>query len=171
MKLIDELNKVKGIQSKKFGPMLWDSLFLSVLGAFPIRINTKNKEHMRIRKAFITQMNNMKYTLPCSFCRKSYTAFYKELDINKYSYSRYDMFRWLYLLKDKVNTKLIKQELDYLNNLHSEYKNGKISKEEFTKIKKSCFFTQPTPSLGTVIQKYLAFSATCSKKMKKCVSK
>lgn len=161
----------KGMSTKVFGPKLWDSLFTMVLGAYPPELNPRIPGHLKIKTAFINTLKSLQYTLPCSFCRASYRIFYKELPIEPFTKTRIGMMYWLYLLKDKVNKKLIKQELEYLNTLHLEYKSGKINKEKYLTLSNKCFSTVPSPPFIEVLQKYEVNRAICNKKMKKCVSK
>lgn len=160
-----------GFSTKFFGPRLWDTLFTMVLGSYPSELNPENPEHMKIKKAFVTTFCNLKYLLPCSFCRLSYKEFYSSLPIEPYTSSRIDMMYWLYLLKDKVNKKLIRQEMDYLTDLYSQYRKGKISKEEYIINTKKCFSTEPSPPFIQVLEKYEKNRAVCNKKLKKCISK
>lgn len=166
-----KFNSPKGMSTKFFGPKLWDSLFIMVLGAYPATFNPENTEHIKIKKAFIKTMCNLKYTLPCSFCRMSYKTFYKELPIEEFTGSRVQMMYWLYLMKDKVNKKLIKQELDYLTELYKNLRTSKISKFEYIKSTKMCFRTVPSPPFIEVLEKYEQYRAVCNKKLQKCVGK
>lgn len=159
-----------GFSTKFFGPRLWDSLFTMVLGAYPVKFDSSNSEHVKIKRAFVTTFCNLKYLLPCSFCRMSYKEFYNSLPIEKYTGTRIDMMYWLYLLKDKVNKKLIQQEVDYISEIQSKYDTGKISKEEYLKSLNKCFSTVPSPPFIEVLRKYEKNRAVCNKKLKKCVS-
>lgn len=164
-----EINKIHAISTKKFGPVLWKSLFYMILGAYPKKINLENKEHVNIKCAFVKTFYYLKYTLPCSYCRQSYSQFYKELPIDKFTDSKVNMLYWLYLLKDKVNKKLIKQELEYYNSLYEQYKNKKISKIEYNNTLKNCFKTTPSPPFKDILKKLIYDKAICSKQMKKCI--
>lgn len=164
-----KVNSIHAISTKKFGPPLWKSLFFMILGSYPSQINIQNKEHIKIKKAFINTFYYLRYTLPCSFCRNSYKQFYKELPIEPYTDSKVSMLYWLYLLKDKVNKKLIKQELDFYTELYTKYKNKKITKEVYTKTSKSCFKTIPSPPFEEVLKDLIEYKGKCSKIMKKCV--
>ena len=164
-------NGKNGFNTKVWGPKLWDSLFTMILGAYPPEFDTKKPEHKKIKEAFINTIYNLKYTLPCSFCRMSFKNFYKELPIEKFTGSRIEMMYWLYLMKDKVNKKLIKQELEYLTELHKKYRTEKISKIDYLNTVDKCFMTVPTPPFIEVLMYYENNRAICNKKLKKCVSK
>ena len=167
--LSNKLNSIHAVSTKKFGPPLWKSLFFMILGSYPIKINLQNKEHIKIKKGFINTFYYLRYTLPCKFCRESYKQFYKELPIEPYTNSKKNMLYWLYLFKDKVNKKLIKQELEFYNDLHSKYKDNKISKEKYSDVLKKCFKTKSTPPFEDVIKELIENRGICSKKMKKCI--
>lgn len=167
----NKFNSTKGMSTKVFGPKLWDSLFTMVLGSYPPIFNPTLSSHIRIKNAMINTLKGLKYTLPCSFCRASYRVFYKELPIENFTDTRVNLMYWLYLMKDKVNKKLIKQELDYINNVHLEYKKNKITKEEYIEKTQKCFITAPSPDFVSVLQKYEQNRAICNKKLQKCVSK
>lgn len=164
-----KFNSPKGMKTKIFGPALWDSLFIMTLGSYPAKLIPENSGHKKIKKAFVNTFYNLKYTLPCSFCRISYEFFYKKLPIEHFTDSRLKMMYWLYLMKDKVNKKLINQELDYLNDLYKKYKSNKLSKLEYFNASKICFRTIPSPPFIDVLKKYEINRAICNKKLKKCV--
>ncbi len=141
-------NDISAFKSKEFGSKYWYVLFTMVLGVYPNKLDKNNSHHIKLRKIFKYLLYNLKYTLPCSICRMSYSKFYSELDINKYLDSKIRLAYWLYLLKDKVNNKLIKQE--------------RI-------IKKLSDKTKPSPSFYSVIKCYYSLKAnTCSKKTQRC---
>jgi hypothetical protein len=167
----NKFNSTKGMSTKVFGPKLWDSLFTMVLGSYPPIFNPKLSSHIRIKNAIVNTLKGLKYTLPCSFCRASYRIFYKELPIKNFLDTRVNLMYWIYLMKDKVNKKLIKQELEYINNIHLEYKKNKISNEEYKDKTQKCFVTAPSPDFITVLQRYEQNRAICNKKLQKCVSK
>lgn len=81
------------------------------------------------------------------------------------------MMKWLYLIKDKVNQKLIKQEIEYKNDIYNKYKNNKMFKHEYDRLNNICFETIPSPSFLSVLKKYEKYRAVCNKKLKKCVIK
>lgn len=167
---INKINSITGMSTKHWGPKLWDSLFTMIAGAYPVQIKLENKEHLKTKKAFITTLSNLKYTLPCSFCRKSFIIFYKELPIEKFSDSRINMLYWLYLVKDKVNKKLICQELDYLTDIHKQFRTKKISSSDYIKKHRNCFKTIPSPPFEEVLKNYENIRAKCSKKFNKCIA-
>ena len=108
-----------GMNTKVWGPHLWNYLFISILGRYPVKIDINNKEHRKIKHYFKSLLISLQYIMPCIYCRESYKLFIKELPIKPYLIGRIQLMYYVYLLKDKVNKKLQKQE--YLN----YNKNGK----------------------------------------------
>jgi hypothetical protein len=163
-----------GMSTKHFGPMLWNYLFISILGRYPVKLDKHNDEHIQIAKSYYMTLVSIKDTLPCIYCRKSYSQFLKELPIKPFLKGRIELFYWVYLIKDKVNKKLINQENELYNNmkykLHSLYENKKINKQMYDKklktLKKKIFVTIPTPPFTEVLDKYEKYRAKC--KNKKC---
>lgn len=146
-------NDIKAFKTKDFGPCYWYVLFTMILGAYPNKIDTQNKEHKKIQKYFKHTFYGLRYTLPCSICRNSYYKFYKENDISNYMSSKLKLCYWLYLLKDKVNKKLLAQEKEI-------EKNGA----------KLPFKTKESPSFEEVIKcYYLKRANSCNNEIKKCI--
>jgi hypothetical protein len=99
-----------GMSTKIWGPKAWDFLFTSIMGQYPFILDERQLEHRNIKNAFESMLSNLTYIMPCSYCRTSYEAFYKELDIHPYLVGRIELMYWLYLMKEKVNRKLTSQE-------------------------------------------------------------
>lgn len=168
-KVYIKYNSTRGLSTKVWGPKLWDSLFSMIIGGYPVKIIPNNKEHAKIKRAYVSTMCNLQYTLPCSFCRASFKEYYNQVPINKYTGTRIEMMYWLYLIKDLVNKKLIHQEREYLRKQKDDYESKKISKKIYTSNKKMCFKTKPSPEFVEVLDKYEALRASCHKKLKRCV--
>ena len=83
---------------------------------------------------------------------------------------------WLYLIKDKVNKKLIYQEKICYNDEKIRLKklvySKQLSEKEYynlvEKFKKETFQTQDTPPFKQVLDHYESFRAVCDKRAKKC---
>lgn len=103
-------NSTSGAATSKWGPSCWNFLFTSIIGRYPFKVNKNNPEHVIIQKHFKMLLTKLKHILPCIFCRNSFKKFIKELPIEPYLVGRVQLMFWLYLIKDKVNTKLINQE-------------------------------------------------------------
>lgn len=56
-------------------------------------------------------LDHLKLMLPCKYCRKSYTEYISELPIPRNDNNRdpYKNYRWIWLMKNKVNAKLRRQ--------------------------------------------------------------
>ena len=166
---MENFNSTSGMATKQWGPKLWDSLFIMILGTYPPKIIFKNKKHLKIKNTFKYTLLGLKYTLPCAFCRESFKKFIKQIPIQNYLDSRINLMYWLYQIKDLVNKKLIKQEKEYIIKINNDMKSGKISKSEYDISKKKCFKTIPSPPFIEVLQKYENYRAQCNKILKKCV--
>lgn len=165
-----------GMSTKTWGPHLWNYLFISIMGRYPVKIEKHNKEHQIIKHYFKNLLKSLQYIMPCIYCRNSYMQFYNELPIKRYLKGRIYMMYYVYLLKDKVNNKLMKQEiLNYNETKHKLkklYKKNKISKETYhiklNICKTNTFYVKPTPPFKEVLDKYEQYRAKCSKKTKSC---
>lgn len=166
----DSINEMYAVSTKHYGPY-WFTLFTMILGTYPVKVDFSNEEHKNLVHHFVTLLSGLRYTLPCKFCRESFANFYKELPIEQFTSSRIRLALWLYLIKDKVNTKLLGQEREYLLKVEQDYIEGNISKKDLLEHKKKCFKTVPSPPFREVLEYYAQFSAKCSKKIQKCVSK
>lgn len=106
---MENLSNPNGINPKLWGSHFWKTLFYVGMN-YPVKIDIKNKCHLSIKKHYKMFFCSLQYTLPCIFCLESYRRFWKEDDIDKFLNKRIDLLKWLYILKDKVNKKLIFQE-------------------------------------------------------------
>ena len=167
-------NGGSGMSTRFWGPRLWDGLFVSILGRYPIRINTS--DDLEIKQTFKTMLTNLSIIMPCIFCRNSFKGFLEELPIEPYLIGRIELMYWLYQMKDKVNKKLICQEGKCYNEEKGKLKamvyTKEISEKEYYKkvkeFKNDNYVTIDTPSFQEVLDKYEAQRATCDKKAKKC---
>lgn len=150
------------MNTKNWGPPLWESLFMFAAN-YPITIK-KTKEHTQLKNHYKNYYTSLKYMLPCKYCRMSYKTFLKELPIEPYLTSRKCLMYWLYLIKDKVNTKLIHHE----EILIQELEDSDMTNKEKKKIIKGVFRTTPSPTFESVCKYYEQFRAKCSKKTKSC---
>lgn len=172
-----EFSSTSGMKTKMWGPHAWNFLFVCILGTYPNKINKKNKEHLQIRKHFLNLMKSLPFVLPCIFCRRSFKQFLKELPIEPFLGGRIELFYWLYLMKDKVNDKLIRQEKEAYKQkkleLKAKYKNGEITKPTMKKLfneyKTTAFKTVPTPPFEKVLRHFEKYRAkSCSEKTQRC---
>jgi hypothetical protein len=167
---------LSGIKTNYWGPNAWNFLFCSILGTYPEHIDNKNKDHIKIKKEFKNMFKGLQYILPCIFCRESYSKFIKELPIDEYLTGRIKLCNWLYKIKDKVNNKLIIQEMECFNHentkILNKLKDKTINKIQYKclydKIKKDILITKKSPPFIEVLNYYESYRAGCSKKFKKC---
>lgn len=166
-----------GMSTKFWGPNAWNFLFTCILGRYPYKIDEFNGEHLQIKQEFkYLFTNTLSSILPCVFCRDSYKDFIKQLPIDTFLDGRVNLFYWLYLLKDLVNKKLIKQEekcfKDDKRKLKKKLKNGEINKKTFKKkvekLERKIFKTVPTPPFKKVLDNYEQYRAKCHAKSKSC---
>lgn len=150
--------QTNGMKTRYWGPHAWAFLFSAIAGAYPIKLDKNNKDHIKTMKKFHSMMVALEYTLPCYWCRHSFGGYLKELPIEKYSGSRKDMMKWLYLLHDMVNNKLIQQERIRLQKEKDKLKEKRLTKIQLqSKIKKlraDICITKPSPSFESVLAFY-----------------
>lgn len=155
--------------TKEWGPSLWKSMFI-IATNYPITLQKNNKEHESLKRHYKAFYTNLKFMLPCKFCRESYTQFLKELPIDNYLGGRRDMVMWVYKIKDKVNKKLINQERLLLELETDKLKgDGGLTKLKMIELRKKIMYTKPSPSFKEVYDHYMSFKAkSCSKITKTC---
>lgn len=168
-----------GLATKSWGPSGWYFLFSCIMGGYPPQMDPKNKEHQIIKRHFKNMLTSLSYTMPCIYCKNSFKQFLKELPIDPFLTGRLKLFEWLYLIRDKVNQKLIAQELQCYNDekkrLKKKYHESNRTPQDKQKyysqldqFKKQTFTTKPSPPLKEMLDKYEAIRATCSNRAKTC---
>lgn len=161
-----------GIKTAFWGPHAWAFLFSSIAGSYPVRYDPSNKTHVKILKSFQSMFASLEYTLPCIYCRESYGKFIKELPMTNFISSRKEMMKWLYLIHDKVNAKLMKQEKECYESDKLILMNRKMSANKLKvllkNLKSEIMITKPSPPFERVIAIYERNRAGCNKKSKKC---
>jgi hypothetical protein len=168
-----------GLSTKMWGPNGWYFLFSCIMGGYPIKIDKRNKDHSNIKRHFKNMILSLGYTMPCIFCRESFRGFCKELPIDKHMKGRIELMHWLYLIRNKVNEKLIAQEQKCYNDekkrLKKIYHNGSKTDDDKRNYYKSLeefrnktFVTQQSPPFEEVLDKYESIRAVCSAKAKTC---
>ncbi len=162
-----------GIKTTFWGPHAWAFLFSSIAGSFPVTVDINNPAHVRTIKSFQTMFNSLQYTLPCIYCRESYGKFIKLLPMKDYLHSRRSMMKWLYLLHDKVNVKLIAQERECYEKERDKLLKKNLSsdklKQQLKDLRSNTFRTKPSPPFERVLAMYEKQRAGCSKKAKRCL--
>lgn len=93
------------MDTRFWGPDGW-RLLHSVARGYP---DSPTNQDRLLYKAFY---NSLKYILPCIYCRMSLTQYTTELPLtDNYLANSRELSRWIYLIHNKVNAKLRKQEL------------------------------------------------------------
>lgn len=170
---------LSGLATKSWGPSGWFFMFSCIIGGYPPEIDLKNKEHQKIKKHFKNMLTSLGYTMPCVYCRNSFQHFLKELPIEPFLIGRLKLFEWLYLIRNKVNEKLISQELQCYNDekkrlkkiYHASKRTPQDKQKYYSqlyKFKKETFITKPSPPLTEILDKYESIRATCSNRAKTC---
>jgi len=162
-----------GINTTYWGPHAWAFFFSSIAGSYPIKVDRSNKDHMKTVRGYKTMLKSLQFTLPCVFCRHSFSGFLKELPMEEYEHSRKSMMKWLYLVHDRVNKKLMKQERECLEAEKKKLLAKKLTSSQqaiaFKKLKSDILKTKSSPPFERVLAMYEKHRAGCSKKAKKCI--
>jgi hypothetical protein len=165
-----------GMATSVWGTHAWNFLFTCIMGRYPVAYNKNDKEHRQIKQEFESLLTSLDVIMPCIYCRNSFKGFLKELPIKPYLIGRMELMYWLYLMKDKVNKKLITQERKCYNEEKRKLKNlvrkGELSEiDYYTKVenvKKETFKTVMTPPFKEVLDRYEQIRAVCSPLAKTC---
>lgn len=153
------------MDTKFWGPSAWNFLFCTAAN-YPLVINLKDPEHVAIQKRYKRFFYSLKDILCCKYCRQSWKIFIKELPIDSFLKDRQHVMYWLYLQKDKVNKKLIKQQKESLQKEMGKIKNP--TKMQIQALKKKILYTKSSPPFESVCKKYEKHRASCSDKTKTC---
>ncbi len=158
------------MDTRAWGKPMWESMFMMAAN-FPEKIDKNNKNDKELVKHYKDYYTNLKFMLPCRFCRESYTEFIRELPIDDYLDSRRNIIFWVYKIKDKVNKKLITQEKILLELEIDKLKSdGSLTKMKIFELKNKILYTKSSPPFKEVYDKYMSFRAkTCSRITKKCI--
>jgi hypothetical protein len=111
------------MQTSKWGPSAWDYLHTLTFN-YPEKPTDDNKKY------YYELFNNLKFTLPCKYCRESYNIFFKYIDINNYLNDRMGITYWLYIIHNIVNYKLNKKTVDFIDvvNFYEKRRANQIDK-------------------------------------------
>lgn len=169
-------NSKSGMSTKHWGPAAWKFLFTSIMGNYPTYINKYDDEHIIIKESYKNMLTGLVFVMPCVYCRDSFKIFLTELPIDDYLSGRIELMYWLYLMKNKVNNKLKKQEeICYLNEkkrLKSLYYSKQLSETDYyiqiCKFKTDTFLTVDSPTFQEVLETYEKLRAICSPVAKTC---
>lgn len=109
------------MQTSKWGPSAWTYLH-SVTFNYPDTPTSLQKKNIK------DLFQNLQYTLPCKYCRDSYTVFFKYIDIEPYLESRMGLTYWLYVIHNLVNLKLDKHLVPF-SSVVKHYENLRAGKD------------------------------------------
>ena len=159
------------MNTKFWGPPGWAFLGAIVFN-YPKKINLKLKKHREFKRYYKRLFEDLQFTLPCKYCRRSFKRFLKQLPIDDYLDSRESLTYWLYLIHDKVNQKLIKQEhkalAERIEDISRKYQSGNLTtnqyKYQIQKAKKQCIYTIPSPPYEEYCKFFESKRAKCAKK-------
>jgi hypothetical protein len=103
------------MQANEWGSHAWKFLH-SITFSYPQDPDNETKNN------FKELFSCLRYTLPCSHCRNSYSIFYKYICIDHYLDSREGLTFWLFIIHNLVNRKL-KKDLANFEEIVLEYEN------------------------------------------------
>lgn len=167
---------IHSMNTKFWGPGLWIGLH-SITFNYPVKIDSKNREH-RERKRYTKELfENLQFTLPCKYCRESFKDFLKQDPIGKNLSGRPNLTRWLYRIHNLVNAKLRKQELEaveskfkaLMKSVQSGKKTSEQAHDELEEFAAKTMITEADPTFEEVCAKYEAQRASCAKPKNKTV--
>lgn len=158
------------MNTKFWGPAGWVMLH-TITFNYPEVIDDKDEDHVERRKYTKRLFNDLRYTLPCKYCRLSFKEFLKQEPIEPHLGSRDALTHWLYRVHNLVNDKLRKQENDALEerytSLSTSVSDGKLSCKQATKqlraFIKRTMITEDDPPFKQVCAKYEGQRAACAK--------
>lgn len=158
------------MDTKAWGPPLWDSLFFIAYGYGTNTSTDPNKDEQYIQ--FFQSLTNV---LPCKYCRESLAGFIEQANPREYLRDGRGLVRFVYDLKNLVNQKLMKQEFDAATEkFNSLMENrSRMSPHDFNvqlRDLSRVFYTRDPPPFEQVVAKYAKHEAGCSIKMKTCRS-
>ena len=92
------------MDTRLWGPSAW-KLFHLVAQNYPQKPTDEDRRNWQ---EFFISVKNI---LPCKYCRESFQQFMEELNIVDFLFSRRNLQKWMWLMHNKVNAKLRKQNL------------------------------------------------------------
>ncbi len=151
-----------GMRSDKWGKPLWFACFM-------MAFNYKDHPADNKRQIYINYFNNLGDILPCVYCRDYYSDCMVKLPLGDFLDDHsveHPVMLWLYLIKDLVNKKLIKQETEcYEKEALVIDKDVSLTPRAKTirknKLKKQLFYTQESPEYDDVVAYYATFKSSC----------
>lgn len=154
-----------GVRSTSWGGPLWHSCFC-------MAINYNDHPSPNKKQIYLDYFNRLGDILPCSFCRNFYKECEDALPLERFIDDpslEYPVMYWLYLLKDLVNHKLIRQEAECYHTEAAKLDNDNTLSHRAkayrkSKLKKQLFYTQSSPPFEDVLAYYLTQKSSCETK-------
>lgn len=108
-------------------------LLHSIAYCYSFNTSKETIEENNLDKKINIMFNSLKYILPCIYCRRSYSKYIKDIPIKKFNNEKnnYNIFKWLYLIHNKINDKLKKQ--GYFNENNPSYSSIEDKYERYVK--------------------------------------
>lgn len=126
-----DFNSDNGMLTKVWGPPLW--YFLHT-----ISFNYPIKPTYEDQKNYYNFFFNLKYILPCKYCRENLKKNFKETKFSlKVFKNRETLSKWVYNLHNHINTMLGKEKYSSYNEVRESYENFR-SRCSLTNNKKKC---------------------------------
>lgn len=112
-----DFNSDNGMLTKVWGPPLW--YFLHTISFnYPIKPTYENQ------KNYYNFFFNLKYILPCKYCRENLKKNFKETKFSlKVFKNRETLSKWVYNLHNHINTMLGKEKYSSYNEVRESYEN------------------------------------------------
>lgn len=153
-----------GFSTLRWGPSSWDFLLTTAL-------NHHFNNISGIDDKYVAFFENLAFVLPCQHCCDYYSILIDKYPIREFlafceaEKIDYALFTWLYYIKDKVNQKLINQEIECFQREIERIKRSKSSPSDKEKLiqakKKYILYTQESPDFDIVLTKYMSFKSDC----------
>lgn len=132
-----------------WGPAKWGQMF-NTAAIYPKKNPTENQK-------LTTYKYFKNLDLPCVQCHESYVLFWNQLPIEDYLSSRSLLIEWVYIIKKKVNSKLMRREKNNEARFTQQCLQQKPNQMDFcVNYGKELqgFRTTPSPPLQTIVNRY-----------------
>jgi hypothetical protein len=130
----EDYNSNDGMMTYIWGPPLWHTLH-TISFNYPVKPTKEDKEN------YYNYFNNLKYVLPCKYCRDNLKKNLKNLPLKKSVFKNRDsLSRWVYNLHEIVNTMLGKTSNLSYEDVRERYEmfRSRCLNNENTKIENGC---------------------------------
>lgn len=157
----DALNSDNGMLTTVWGPSLWHSLHTMSFN-YPVKPKEIHK------KKYMELIKNLKYTLPCIYCRINLKNNFKEMPLKQcHMKSRETFSRYVYDLHEKINCMLGKKSNLSYDDVRQRYENfrarcdKKTIKHKIWKSKKSMSSTKTKKKEKGCVEPYYGKKSKC----------